>query len=201
MTEARCRRRRAVARANIGPSTTSIACATTCVQLERRTLSRITLCHRLGTLTLSETDCLHWSYQVHCSACRSVLGNDDAFCGLCGALAQPNSCSTCRRPNGPAASFCVHCGSTLFGAGKADLQHARLQPSDERKYVTILCADLLRSTDLIEGLDPEDAIALLEPSLAAMRIAIRQFRGIVSKELGDGVVLFSEHPSLMTAMR
>ena len=125
---------------------------------------------------------------MHCSSCRSVLGDDDAFCGFCGALAHPNLCPMCHRPNGPAASFCVHCGSTLFGAAKPDTQHARLRPSNERKYVTMLCADLFRSTDLIEGLDPEDAIALLEPSLAAMRAAVRQFRGVVSKEQGDGVV-------------
>jgi class 3 adenylate cyclase len=125
---------------------------------------------------------------VNCSACRSVLEINDTFCKVCGASVKRDLCPTCHLPNSPGASFCVHCGSRLFQTGAIDARHTDLQPSNERKFVTLLCADLLRSTDLIEGLDPEEAIALLEPALAAMRAAIRQFRGIVSKELGDGLV-------------
>ena len=58
----------------------------------------------------------------------------------------------------------------------------------ERKYLTVLCADLQRSTDLISGLDPEEAISRLEPALIAMRTAVRRNRGIVSKEGGDGLI-------------
>jgi len=58
----------------------------------------------------------------------------------------------------------------------------------ERKYLTVLCADLQRSTDLISGLDPESAIFRLEPALNAMRLAVRRNRGIVSKEGGDGLI-------------
>lgn len=75
-----------------------------------------------------------------------------------------------------------------MSAGGSDSHHSMHQPLNERKLVTILCADLFRSTDMIERLDPEEAIALLEPALIAMRRAIRQFRGIVSKEQGDGIV-------------
>jgi class 3 adenylate cyclase len=58
----------------------------------------------------------------------------------------------------------------------------------ERKYLTILCADLQRSADLISELDPEAAISRLEPALMAMRTADRRNRGIVSKEGGDGLI-------------
>jgi class 3 adenylate cyclase/tetratricopeptide (TPR) repeat protein len=58
----------------------------------------------------------------------------------------------------------------------------------ERKYLTVLCADLQRSTDLISELDPEAAISRLEPALIAMRTAVRRNRGIVSKEGGDGLI-------------
>jgi len=40
---------------------------------------------------------------------------------------------------------------------------------------------------LVAELEPEEAVARLEPALAAMRGAVRQFGGIVSKELGDGL--------------
>jgi len=58
----------------------------------------------------------------------------------------------------------------------------------ERKYLTVLCVDLQRSTDLISELDPEEAISRLEPALIAMRTAVRRNRGIVSKEGGDGLI-------------
>jgi class 3 adenylate cyclase/tetratricopeptide (TPR) repeat protein len=60
-------------------------------------------------------------------------------------------------------------------------------PVSERKFVTILRADIVKSTDLVAELDPEEALSRLEPALAAMRAAVRQFGGVVSKETGDGL--------------
>jgi class 3 adenylate cyclase/tetratricopeptide (TPR) repeat protein len=60
-------------------------------------------------------------------------------------------------------------------------------PESERKFVTILRADLVQSTDLVADLDPEQALSRLEPALAAMRAAVRRFGGIVSRETGDGL--------------
>lgn len=64
---------------------------------------------------------------------------------------------------------------------------ANEDPVSERKFVTILRADIVRSTDLVAELDPEEAVSRLEPALAAMRAAVRQFGGVISKEMGDGV--------------
>jgi len=65
---------------------------------------------------------------------------------------------------------------------------ARGRIAGERKFLTVLCSDLQRSTDLISELDPEEAISRLEPALIAMRTAVRRNRGIVSKEGGDGLI-------------
>lgn len=59
--------------------------------------------------------------------------------------------------------------------------------SNERKYATILVADLQQSTQLVAELDPEEAIERLEPALTIMREAVYRHGGIVSRELGDGV--------------
>ena len=64
---------------------------------------------------------------------------------------------------------------------------ANKDPVSERKFVTILRADIVRSTDLVAELDPEEAVLRLEPALTAMRAAVRQFGGVVSKEMGDGL--------------
>lgn len=57
----------------------------------------------------------------------------------------------------------------------------------ERKYVSILRADLHRSSDLVTGLALEDSIARLTPALNEMRSAVHQYDGIVYREMGDGI--------------
>lgn len=61
-------------------------------------------------------------------------------------------------------------------------------PVGERKFVTILRADIVQSTDLVSDLDPEEAVSRLEPALTAVRAAVRQFGGVISREMGDGLV-------------
>ena len=58
----------------------------------------------------------------------------------------------------------------------------------ERKQVTVLFADLKGSTELIEGLDPEEARKLLDPALHAMMDAVHRYEGTVNQVLGDGIM-------------
>jgi class 3 adenylate cyclase/tetratricopeptide (TPR) repeat protein len=58
----------------------------------------------------------------------------------------------------------------------------------ERKQVTVLFADLKGSTELIEGLDPEEARTLLDPALHAMIDAVHRYEGTVNQVLGDGIM-------------
>src|SRR2546425_7307775 len=58
----------------------------------------------------------------------------------------------------------------------------------ERKQVTVLFADLKGSTELIEGLDPEEARRLLDPALHAMMEAVHRYEGTVNQVLGDGIM-------------
>ena len=100
---------------------------------------------------------------MSCQVCRSTLKAGDLYCSTCGAVV----------PDLPSEPQVAEGRSRIVG---------------ERKYLTVLCADLQRSTDLISELDPEAAISRLEPALVAMRIAVRRNRGIVSKEGGDGLI-------------
>lgn len=100
---------------------------------------------------------------MSCLVCSSALRDGDLFCSACGAVVPGHA------PNPPV----VDTPGRIAG---------------ERKYLTVLCADLQRSTDLISELDPEEAITRLEPALIAMRTAVRRNRGIVSKEGGDGLI-------------
>lgn len=80
--------------------------------------------------------------------------------------------------------WCANCGAAAAGISQGA---PAADPDSERKFVTILRADVVQSTDLVAELEPEDAILRLEPALTAMRAAVRQYGGIVSKEMGDGL--------------
>jgi hypothetical protein len=58
----------------------------------------------------------------------------------------------------------------------------------ERKQVTVLFADLKGSTELIRGLDPEQARAILDPALNVMMAAVHRYEGTVNQVLGDGIM-------------
>jgi class 3 adenylate cyclase len=57
----------------------------------------------------------------------------------------------------------------------------------ERKTITALFADLKGSTALIEGLDPEEARAIIDPALQVMMDAVHRYDGYVAQALGDGI--------------
>ncbi|MGH7960843.1 MAG: AAA family ATPase [Candidatus Binatia bacterium] len=58
----------------------------------------------------------------------------------------------------------------------------------ERKRITALFADLKGSTAVIEGLDPEEARAIIDPALQLMMDAVHRYDGYVVQALGDGIV-------------
>src|SRR5215470_6515478 len=66
-------------------------------------------------------------------------------------------------------------------ASRADLE-------GERKQVTVLFADLKSSTELIEGLDPEEARQRLDPALHIMMDAVHRYEGTVNQTMGDGIM-------------
>src|SRR6266571_344023 len=64
---------------------------------------------------------------------------------------------------------------------------ARGVTEGERKTITALFADLKGSTALIEGLDPEEARAIIDPALQLMMDAVHRYEGYVAQALGDGI--------------
>src|SRR5207244_10332459 len=80
----------------------------------------------------------------------------------------------------------------------------------ERKTITALFADLKGSTALIEGLDPEEARAMIDPALQLMMEAVHRYEGYVAQALGDGIfalfgapIAHEDHPqrALYAALR
>ncbi len=92
----------------------------------------------------------------------------------------------------------------------AERIRAAVVTDGERKTITALFADLKGSTALIEGLDPEEARAIIDPALQLMMDAVHRYEGYVAQALGDGIfalfgapIAHEDHPqrALYAALR
>ena len=149
-----------------------------------------------------------------CSTCQHANPDGAKFCNACGTKLEA-ACPSCCHLNPPGSRFCNECGTVLTerpGASRilADPQlqaaatytpahlaeriraeqaamEARGATDGERKTITALFADLKGSTALIEGLDPEEARAIIDPALQLMMDAVHRYEGYVAQALGDGI--------------
>ncbi len=172
---------------------------------------------------------------MRCIICQSENSDGLKFCNECGSPLQ-RQCAKCGFANAPQAKFCGECGASLGGetssqplapnpqppvtytprhlaerirAEQAALE-ARSGTEGERKTITALFADLKGSTALIEGLDPEEARAIIDPALQLMMDAVHRYEGYVAQALGDGIfalfgapIAHEDHPqrALYAALR
>ena len=112
-----------------------------------------------------------------CPSCGAGNAPDARFCAACGgALSAP--CANCGAPLAPAARFCSSCGQPVASG----------RPAEERKFVTVLFADIVGSTELGEKLDAEVLKDLLDGFFLAMREEIEAQGGTVEKFIGDAVM-------------
>jgi class 3 adenylate cyclase/tetratricopeptide (TPR) repeat protein len=86
-------------------------------------------------------------------------------------------CRSCGADLPVAARFCASCGAPVSAP-----------VGDERKVVTVLFADLVGSTAIGAGQDPEAFGAAIRPQLARMREALERHGGTIEKYIGDAVV-------------
>src|SRR5688500_18045299 len=94
---------------------------------------------------------------VRCPACDATIPPGQRFCGRCGTRLAP-ACPACGAENPPANRFCGHCGAGLNASEPATpgTESQPSVPSEERRWVTVLFADLAGFTALAERMDPED---------------------------------------------
>src|SRR4051794_1741555 len=88
------------------------------------------------------------------------------------------TCAACGEEVPAGARFCPACGRRTDPPTEAG----------ERKLATMLFADLVGSTALTVGRDPEDVRATLERYFAVARAAVLEHGGTVEKFIGDAVM-------------
>src|SRR5712691_6531951 len=168
---------------------------------------------------------------MRCGSCDFENPEGLKFCNECGTALR-RRCTQCGFTNAPQAKFCGECGTTLSPQSSVPSAHppvsytpphlaeqmlveqsameTRALPDGGRKTITALFADLKGSTALIEGLDPEDARAIIDPALQLMMDAVHRYEGYVAQALGDGIfalfgapIAHEDHPqrALYAALR
>jgi predicted ATPase/class 3 adenylate cyclase len=88
------------------------------------------------------------------------------------------SCPRCGERNPNHARFCLACGAALEA----------VPAREERKFVSVLFADLVDSTARAQGLDPEDVRKLQDAYWRQLRTDLERYGGTVEKYIGDAVV-------------
>ena len=89
------------------------------------------------------------------------------------------TCPNCGSANAETAKFCSNCGKPL------EKQRA---VEGERKFATVLFADVARSTAIAEQLDPEDWALIMNGAFAFMNASVARYGGTVSRLMGDAVL-------------
>ena len=121
-----------------------------------------------------------------CGNCGTHNEAGRKFCMECGSSLAV-VCPACGSPNAPQSKFCGECGTALGGRAD-DAPAAAVRPATERRLVSILFADLVGSTSLADGRDPEEVRELLTRYFDAARDTIERYGGLVEKFIGDAVM-------------
>ena len=127
-----------------------------------------------------------------CPRCASETRPGQKFCAECG-LALAAACPNCGTAYEGSPKFCAECGFNLSGpsATAANPQPEVMgsnAPLAERRFVSILFADLVGFTTLSEEHDPEEVRDLLSSYFDTAREVIGGYGGTVEKFIGDAVM-------------
>src|ERR687889_693539 len=95
------------------------------------------------------------------------------------------NCPRCQMANPEGAKFCLNCGNQL---------EAQVRVEGERKYVTVLFADVVDSTGLGERLDPEQVAEIMNGAFAFLNASVKRYDGTVARLLGDAILAFFGAP-------
>ncbi|HEY3095706.1 MAG TPA: adenylate/guanylate cyclase domain-containing protein [Acidimicrobiia bacterium] len=115
---------------------------------------------------------------VTCGRCGRECPTTQRFCGWCGATLD-RACPSCGANNPGDSRFCAACGVAV--------DTWRL-PGEERRWVTVVFADLSGFTSASETMDPEDVRAMVSPGLTSLSGIVEQYGGWVNRIIGDAVL-------------
>ena len=122
----------------------------------------------------------------------------------------PVTCRFCKHENPAGARFCNDCGAPLAAltitpeprsytprhlVEKILASQSALR--GERKLVTVLFADVVRSMELAERVNPEEWHRLLDRLFRILAGGIHRYEGTINQYTGDGIMALFGAPSPM----
>ena len=126
--------------------------------------------------TLPEVD------HARCADCGHENVPDRRFCGSCGhPLFQV--CPSCGEENTSPVDYCGACGSPL-----APSVPVAAALEGERRWATVLFADLAGFTHLSETTDPEDVRLMVDRCTSQMGEIVDRYGGWIDKVIGDALM-------------
>ena len=114
-----------------------------------------------------------------CRSCGASNDSGQSFCGSCGGVLG-RECPSCGTTNPVSFRFCGSCGAAM------EEVPGRESAVEERRWATVLFADLSGFTTMSEQMDPEDIRAMVDDCQQKMGAIIGQFGGVVNSVMGDG---------------
>lgn len=153
---------------------------------------------------------------MKCPDCGFDSPPEMRFCGRCGARLK-QICPVCNFANSLDYNFCGMCGASFAaepsrpqpaqhsGAPLVETQQISVQPvskvssppeampivlAGERRLVTVILADVVRSTDILEQIGTEAWVEEMSQVLQIMETEIYRLGGNVDQFRGDGLVAF-----------
>jgi len=121
---------------------------------------------------------------MKCPICQTEYDPPQQFCRNCGANLR-QACPLCHSRIFLGDRFCGSCGSKLHRAD-AD-RHRELSP--ERKYVTVLFADVSGYTAMSENLDAEEVKDTMSHLFGEIAKVVVRFGGFIEEFAGDSVMV------------
>ena len=124
---------------------------------------------------------------MDCRVCGADNREDRKFCRECGnplALTCPN----CGTENEVGDKFCGSCGQNLGQAETIPPAPTDISIGAEKRFVSVLFADLVGYTTYTEARDSEDVRDMLTLYFERSREIVERFGGTIDKFIGDAVM-------------
>jgi class 3 adenylate cyclase/tetratricopeptide (TPR) repeat protein len=135
-----------------------------------------------------------WS-PVRCPQCTHDNPGEARFCLHCGAQLGI-SCAACTAVLPPGARFCSECGHAVAAVPAAasytprhiseQILAVRSAIEGERKQVSVLFCDIVRSSALAADLGPEDFHLVIDRFFQVALAEVHRYEGTINQFLGDG---------------
>lgn len=131
---------------------------------------------------------------MKCVQCQANSPPDAKFCPECGT--KLIIVCQCGAENALTHKFCAECGKLLIVASGKERVDAPVRTAQEaeRRQLTVMFCDLVGSTALSGGLDPEELREIVRAYQGASAEVIERYEGHIAQYLGDGLLVYFGFP-------